>query len=84
MNKIVEQQFNKVDFLVLVSLKSEKKDRFIKRCFVENKIAFLNARDLWKGNWNETTIMGEIEPHYNVRANEFLANALSNWLKEKK
>lgn len=83
MKKIMEQQFSKVDFLVLVSLKSEKKDRFIKWCLVKNKIAFLNSRKIWKGNFSETTIMGKIEHHYNLKVNEFLANTLSNWLKEK-
>lgn len=78
--KIVEQQFGTVNFLVLVSLTSEKKDCFIKRCLLENKIAFLNARELWKGNWDETTIMGQIEPHHNVKVNEFLADILSNYI----
>ena len=82
MKKIMEQQFNKANFLVLVSLKSDKNDRFITRCLVNNKIPFLDSRKNWKGNWHETTIMGEVEPHYNFKVNELLANILSNWLKE--
>ncbi len=83
MKRQVERQFSKADFLVLVSLKSKKEDRFINRCLIKNDIAFLDAGKNWKGNWGETTIMGEIETHYNDKVNEFLANLLSDWWKEK-
>ena len=69
-------------FVILVSMNTDRVDPIIEGCLEPNKISYINLRKAWEDSMGSMEIKRGIEAHYNQRVYSFLADKLVEWVED--